>query len=121
MSTITAWSSVEHLWCPEVEWYTLDVETCGWAPEEVRMEGAEGESESPAEGCGPEDALWFQYLEEASEDGKPDVVLPELVLTDTVWQKRAKEGKKKDAAAAKAKADGEDDDDAGIVPAWRFV
>ncbi|KAM0721023.1 hypothetical protein Q7P37_003308 [Cladosporium fusiforme] len=112
MENLPVYASVEHLWSPESEWYTLDVDACSWGLERGMGWEAEGEPRPSSERLlDPEETLCNQCLEEAASDGKPEVTLPELTLADTVWQAKAKEKKKKKAATTKKKDDDEDEDD----------
>lgn len=96
--------SVEYLWDPEVKWYACDAATIQWGLEGGMTEAAEGEPEAFVESVDPEKALWLNCLEEAAADGKPEVVLPDRDLTDTVWQAKKKE---REAAPAEEGSDKE--------------
>lgn len=104
---LPTFSLVEHLWSPLAKWYAHSAETSEGTLEEGSTGLAtEGDPEAVAESCvDPETSLWYALLEEVSADGEPDVVLPDLQLADTIWQKRAKEGKKKKRAAAEQSAE----------------
>jgi hypothetical protein len=97
---LPAFSLVEHLWSPLAKWYAHSAETTSEGTLEQGMTdlAAGGDPEASAESrIDPERALWNELLEEALADGEPKVVLPDLELTDTVWQKKTKEKKRKAA------------------------
>jgi hypothetical protein len=81
---------VEYFWSPIKGWFARSAEACDGAPDDGTAD-AEGEPEAPTESCiDPQTALWFELLEEARVDGKPDVVLHDRRLSDeTVWQRKA--------------------------------
>ena len=114
-AALPVFAVVEHLWSLEAGWYAHDATASGWL---LEIEGAEwsaqGEPEVAERRMDPEEALWFRDLEEAANDGKPRVVIPELSSTESIWQRKKRE--KKEAAAANA-AEKEDDKENGIVQA----